>query len=118
MRVVNEASGGARLRVTHLLFEDFLEAIVRVALAKALPTDAEIEVPAGRYSDCVLAVGRASFHLDAETGFAASDVPIEQREWYCPGVGLTRLSRDERLTSGDRTITGGRIEIVLTRAPG
>ena len=42
MRVVNEASGGARLRVTHLLFEDFLEAIVRVALAKALPTDAEV----------------------------------------------------------------------------
>lgn len=81
-------------------------------------TDAEIDVPAGRYTNCVLAVGRASFHLDAETGFAASDVPIEQREWYCPGVGLARLSRDERLTSGDRTITGGRIEIVLTGAPG
>ena len=36
MRVVNEARGGAP-PVTHLLFEDFLEAIVRVAPAKARP---------------------------------------------------------------------------------
>lgn len=81
-------------------------------------TDAEVRVPAGHYSGCVLVIGQTTFHLGSGVGFAPSDVPIVQKEWYCPGVGLVRLSRDERLTSDDRTITGGHMEFALTNAPG
>jgi len=80
--------------------------------------DVAVDVPAGRFRHCVLAVGTAHFHLGAGAGFAPSEVPIEQREWYCPGVGLARLERDERLTSEQRMITGGHISMKLTRAPG
>jgi hypothetical protein len=80
--------------------------------------DVSVEVPAGRFENCVLAVGAVTFHLGSGVGFAPSDVPIEQREWYCPGVGLARLERDERLTSEERFITGGHISMKLTRAPG
>ncbi|MES1940896.1 hypothetical protein T5B8_11671 [Salinisphaera sp. T5B8] len=80
--------------------------------------DAPVDVPAGRFEHCVLAVGRAYFKLGAGAGFAPTEVPIEQREWYCPGVGLARLERDERLTSQAHTITGGHISLELTHAPG
>ena len=42
MRVVDEASDASRRRMVHLSFEDFLEAIVRMATMKALPFDDEI----------------------------------------------------------------------------
>lgn len=80
--------------------------------------DVTVDVPAGRFDHCVLAIGEVTFHLGSSVGFAPSDVPIEQREWYCPGVGLARLERDERLTSEERFITGGRITMKLTRVPG
>ena len=80
--------------------------------------DVTVIVPAGRFDNCLLVVGAVTFHLGSGVGFAPSDVPIEQREWYCPGVGLARLERDERLTSEKRFITGGHITMKLTRAPG
>jgi len=41
--VVDGRTGPGRLRETHLSFEDFLEALCRLCIIKALPTDAEIE---------------------------------------------------------------------------
>lgn len=79
--------------------------------------DVGVKVPAGEFSNCVLAIGRTTFHLGSGVGFAPTDIPIEQREWYCPGVGLVRLIREETLTSAQRTITGGRIELTLVSGP-
>ena len=42
MRVVDEARGASRLKMIHLSFEDFLEAIVRMSTMKALPDDEEM----------------------------------------------------------------------------
>ena len=43
MQAVDECSEEGWSRITNLSFEDFLEAFVRTATMKALPTDAEIE---------------------------------------------------------------------------
>jgi len=43
MRVANESALRSRVQLMHLTFEDFLEALVRLAAAKALPTDAEVK---------------------------------------------------------------------------
>jgi len=42
MRVANESTPKSRVKLLHLTFEDFLEAIMRLASAKAMPTDGEI----------------------------------------------------------------------------
>ena len=42
MVTVNEQSTKDRIKMTHMAFEDFLEALCRVACLKALPTDDEI----------------------------------------------------------------------------
>jgi len=42
MRVVDEQDPKGRLRLMHLSFEDWLEALCRVATLKSLPTDEEI----------------------------------------------------------------------------
>lgn len=43
MRVVDENDPRSRIRMIHLSFVDFLEAIVRLATMKGMPTDEEIE---------------------------------------------------------------------------
>jgi len=42
LRAIDESAIDSRAKLTQLYFEDFLEAIVRVASRKALPTDAEV----------------------------------------------------------------------------
>lgn len=80
-------------------------------------TNAEVDVPAGRFSGCLKVVGKTSFHLGAGVGFLPSDVPIVQQEWYCRGVGLVRLERDEKVTNDARTITGGHLRMTLLHGP-
>lgn len=80
-------------------------------------TQVEVTVPAGHFEGCTLALGKLTFHLGAGAGFAPTDVPIVQKEWYCPGVGLVRLERDEKLTSANRYITGGHISLKLIEGP-
>ena len=43
MNVVDEQNDKSRIKWTHLSFEDFLEALCRLAVVKALPTDEEVE---------------------------------------------------------------------------
>ena len=42
MRVIDETPAKSRVKLTQLSFEDFLEALVRVACIKTLPTQEEI----------------------------------------------------------------------------
>lgn len=39
------------------------------------------------------------------------DVPLTTLEWYCPGVGLARLERDE--TANSPFLNGGRLRMEL-----
>lgn len=43
MNIVDEQNDKSRIKWTHLSFEDFCEALCRVAVIKALPTDEEVE---------------------------------------------------------------------------
>ena len=54
-----------------------------------------VEVPAGRFSDCVKlrAIGQRSVRTDR--GNATGDVQVQHDEWYAPGVGLVKVERVE-----------------------
>lgn len=43
MRAIVESADASRAKIIQLSFEDFLEALVRVAAAKAMPTDSDLE---------------------------------------------------------------------------
>lgn len=80
-------------------------------------TRTAVDVPAGHFERCVHVVGETTFKLGADVGFAATEVPIVQQEWYCPGVGLTRLIRDEHVRRNGDDITGGRMTLALEHGP-
>ena len=63
-----------------------------------LDTAAQIEVPAGRYENCihVRGTGTATVLADLVKGrYGASDAEIITDEWYALGVGLVKLVRTE-----------------------
>lgn len=74
--------------------------------------DETVTVPAGTFKNCARAVGVGNLplYIDAVQGF--TDVPITNREWYCKGVGLVKVERDEPLTS--ILWSGGKITMELT----
>lgn len=78
--------------------------------------DAKVEVPAGRYENCVLVVGRHAMKLYSDPVAGWSDVPVEQREWFCPGVGLAKLVRSEKVKS--KFYVGGETVYELEKGPG
>eukprot|EP00966_Prymnesium_polylepis_P311569 7199476-Prymnesium_polylepis.1 len=47
IRSVQGFSNRSQIRLRHLMLEDFMEAIVRISIAIALPTDAELELVQG-----------------------------------------------------------------------
>lgn len=70
-----------------------------------------VEVPAGKFTDCLRVKGQTSFKIfkDPQQGF--SDQPLISTEWYCKGVGLVRFDRDEQVNSN--FLTGGKIRYQL-----
>ncbi|MBV8619894.1 MAG: hypothetical protein JOY84_13595 [Curvibacter sp.] len=73
--------------------------------------DEAVETPAGHFEHCLRVQGSADLHLylDAVSGW--KDLPLLTREWYCPGVGLVRLSREEHTASS--FVTGGSLTLEL-----
>lgn len=61
--------------------------------------DEAVQVPAGRYDDCVRveAVGRTL--VPADRGTLEIEVTVTQTEWYAPGVGLVKRERIEQADS-------------------
>jgi hypothetical protein len=57
--------------------------------------DQTITVQAGEFKGCmvVAASNILRIFVDATLGF--QDLPITQKEWYCPGTGLVKLVRNE-----------------------
>jgi hypothetical protein len=59
---------------------------------------------AGEFSDCLRVKGVAVLRLYADPVVGWKDMPITTTEWYCKGVGLARLVREEPAQS---TFLGG-----------
>ncbi|MDL2336775.1 MAG: hypothetical protein QFE16_02945 [Pseudomonadota bacterium] len=71
----------------------------------------KLETAAGKFDGCLRVKGLALLKLYADPVVGWRDVPLTTLEWYCPGVGLVRLERDE---PGQSTfISGGRVKMEL-----
>lgn len=72
--------------------------------------DETVDVPAGRFTQCLRVRGRATLRLYADPVRGWRDMPLTTIEWYCRGVGLVRVQRDEPaeqlayVTGGVRTL--------------
>lgn len=67
---------------------------------------------AGRFDDCLRVRGEARLRLFADPVQGWRDLPLTTLEWYCKGVGLVRLERDEPAAS--TFLSGGKLVLELT----
>ena len=70
--------------------------------------DDRVEVPAGRFEQCVRVKGLALLRLFADPVNGFKDMPLER---YCPGVGLVKVERREPANS--TFLTGGTMTMEL-----
>lgn len=61
--------------------------------------DDTVDVPAGRFENCIRVEGYASVTLYADARIGYIKVPILQTEWYAPNVGLVKMIRSEVIDS-------------------
>lgn len=54
---------------------------------------------------CLRVVGEARLNLYTDPVNGFTDVPLISREWYCKGMGLVKLQREEKVPKG--FLTGG-----------
>lgn len=74
---------------------------------------ASVEVPAGRFERCLRVHGHAAVRVYVDAQFAWREIGLSAREWYCPGVGLVKVEREE--LSPSRFMVGGRVTLELER---
>ena len=74
-------------------------------------TGESVATPAGRFDTCVRVRGQGVVHLYADAVVGWRDMPLTTLEWYCPGVGLVRLERDE--PAGATYLIGGHLTMEL-----
>jgi hypothetical protein len=67
--------------------------------ASVAATDATVEVPAGRFHDCVQVEATGLTLVPADRGNLEVEVRVTQTEWYAPGVGLVKTMRAETADS-------------------
>jgi hypothetical protein len=67
---------------------------------------------AGSFSDCLRVQGAAVMHLFADPVVGWRDLPLSTTEWYCRGVGLVKLVREEPANS--TFLAGGKLTMDLT----
>jgi hypothetical protein len=61
--------------------------------------DDVVQVPAGRYDDCVRIEATGVTLVQADRGTIEVEVKVTQTEWYAPGVGLVKSTRLEAAES-------------------
>ncbi len=71
--------------------------------------DDQVETPAGKHAGCLRVKGLGSVRVYADPASGWRDLPLTTTEWYCKGVGLVKVQRDEPaqsafLTGGTRTL--------------
>ncbi len=72
-----------------------------------------IDTRAGRFDGCVRVKGTAILVLFADPVSGWTQMPLTTIEWYCPGVGLVKLERQEPAKSS--FIAGGRLTMELIK---
>lgn len=72
----------------------------------------EVTVPAGTFRNCARVKGLAELTLYTDPVSGFRKVPITTTEWYCPGIGLTKLERIEPLSTS--FFSGGSVRMVLS----
>jgi hypothetical protein len=75
--------------------------------------DETVDVPAGRFTHCVLVEGQAEVTMYTDPRKGETAIPITTREWYAPSVGLVKLERDEPLNTD--VFKGGKLVMELTQ---
>jgi hypothetical protein len=73
--------------------------------------DETVETPAGRFEHCARVDGQMELMLWHDEIYAYKPTPLLTREWYCPGVGLTKFERDEPTTA--KFFQGGQLRMRL-----
>lgn len=58
-----------------------------------------VEVPAGRYADCLRVEAVGHGHFPGDKAIFGADITVNQTEWYAPRLGLVKLVREELTTS-------------------
>lgn len=61
--------------------------------------DETVTVPAGTFQHCAKVSGTGSLPLYADAVQGFKDVPVQNTEWYCKGVGLVKVERREDIVS-------------------
>lgn len=74
-------------------------------------TDEAVATPAGKFAGCLRVDGQALVRVYVEERKDWREVALNAREWYCPGVGLVRLERQEPAPS--RFMVGGSVTLEL-----
>ena len=78
---------------------------------KVVDMDVALQTPAGQFEHCVRVDGTMEMMLWHDAAFAYKPTPILSREWYCPGVGLAQVERDEPTTA--KLFQGGKMRVRL-----
>ncbi len=73
--------------------------------------DQTVTTRAGVFSPCLRIKGRAQMRLYADPVVGWRDIPLLTTEWYCKGVGLVKLQRDELAAS--TFLSGGTLTLEL-----
>ena len=75
--------------------------------------DQTVQTPAGDFKGCLRVHGTADIRLYVDEALTYRDFQMTTREWYCPGVGLVRIEREE--PSPSKFIIGGNQVLELTQ---
>ena len=75
-------------------------------------TDAQVDVPAGRFEGCLHLRGMATIDVPRALSIARDKVTFITDEWYAPNIGLVRLEHRE-LEDSDQ-LHGGSIAMALS----
>lgn len=60
--------------------------------------DSTVQVPAGRFTRCLLVSGSGTVSANAGNYVGQTQVSVQMRRWYAPGVGLVRAELHESTT--------------------
>jgi hypothetical protein len=71
----------------------------------------KVQTPAATFDGCLRVRGEARVRVYADAAAGWRDLPLTTLEWYCPGVGLVRLQRDEPARSA--FLDGGSLTLEL-----
>ena len=73
----------------------------------------KVSTRAGEFSDCIRVQGTAVMKLFADPVVGFRDMPLTTTEWYCKGVGLVKLERQEP-ANNSTFLQGGTLVMELT----